>query len=35
MAQTSTEHDQLATWDEEHLLHPWSFDGTIIDDRQR
>ena len=30
MAQTSTEHDQLATWDEEHLLHPWSFDGPSL-----
>jgi putrescine aminotransferase len=26
----STEHDPLATWDEEHLLHPWSFDGPSL-----
>ena len=24
MALTSTGHDPLATWDEEHLLHPWA-----------
>ena len=30
MALTSTGHDPLATWDEEHLLHPWSFDGPSL-----